>query len=1494
MKFVSHYPFARIVTALYLLAAVSAPSVSVAIAQQAESPIHIVGGEMHADLFTGTATTSIPIDVPPGRNGMQSILQLVYSSTNGNGWVGMGWKLEVGAIERQTRFGVNYGANDYTIRLNGVSMDLIQAPPPAPSDEYRAKIESEFLRIKKLAGGWWEVTDKKGIKYLFGQTAASRIADPADSNKVFKWCLDWVVDRDGNYMKVTYWGDTANNQGYLDEVRYTGYTTNGLESGSTIAPTNIIKFWRESRSDAPPMYTSNFLIKTAYRLKTIEVKANTTTLVRAYKLTYTTNSNTSNSVLATVQQFGKDATVNQSDGTITPGPGPSLPAINLTWTQGNAGWTGAGTIADLSPAQGFTQGNTITVLLADAYPRKLTQRPEVASILLPPNPTSYPVVLGDWNGDGKTDVGRVSGTGVSFYVSNGNGTWSSGGNISGNLSPGQGYTNDNTYPMVLGDWNGDGKTDLGRVGTNGVSFYISDGTGGWTTFGSGLAGFSPAQGFSDASTYPIVIGDWNGDGKTDVGRVGTTGVSFYISDGTGGWTAFGSGLAGFSPGQGYSDFNTYPIFTDDWNGDGKSDLGRVGTNGVSFYISDGAGGWTAFGSGLADFSPAQGFSNGNTYPIVTGDWNGDGKKDIGRVTPSAVNFYWSDGNGGWTAGPGSIADLSPGQGFTDAYSRPLMIGDWNGDGKTDVGRVSGTGVSFYKEASPFHDLLASFSNGLGGTTTLTYTSSTQYTNTLLPFPVQTVSAITTDDGNGNVATTSYTYSGGFHHIAERDFRGFNKATVTGPLGPNGEQAITETWFHQGNDVAVDANNPNVATGYAKGLVYRTKVTNAAAQVLTETTTSYAADADTAAPWFTPPLQVDNSIESGAKQTRIVYTYDHTYGNVTREDQHGDLSTTADDRTVVRAFGLNTADWIVGLPTSETIYQGIGTSPQVAKTDFYYDGTTSCSTASTNQVPTLGHLTRVVRWLNGGTSPATRMAYDAYGNRTCTRDPRGNTTTIAYDTGTNTFPLTVTNPLSHVTTTAYYGVNGVVMDLGLYGQVKSVTDPNNQVVTTKYDTLGRKTEVIQPTATGTFTSTIAYVNFGQGIGTDPATKQHVYTTNGLSLSSWTFFDGLGRPISKHRTGPGGGAGPNIVADTLYDARGALWKRSVPYFLGSPPPEANKWTVHTYDPLGRVLQITNPDTTTMKSCYSNWVTVTIDTNNHRKRQTKDAAGRLIAVEEYTGTFPTCDTGVGTPYASTVYQYDVLGNLTKVTDAKSNQTTMRYDTLSRKIGMADPDMGRCGDLTTLAPSGTYPWYPVPCWNYEYDAGGNLIRQTDAKGQVLWFRYDALNRRRQKDYTTQKPLGSGDVVYTYDGTTYNRKGRLQKVQDASGTIFFRYDPMGRITRTDKTLDSTTYITESTYDGVGRVTSVKYPTTPAKTVEYFYTGPWLEKIKDKPTDGTTTYVLYAGYNALGQPATATFGNGVVTTYSYQSNTFRIGSISTVNALSSGYGVTAYGGGYGS
>src|SRR3989338_7727583 len=58
------------------------------------------------DLFTGRAQTSVPIFVPPGRKNIQPNLNLSYSSSGGNSWLGMGWALDMGFIQRDLKKGV--------------------------------------------------------------------------------------------------------------------------------------------------------------------------------------------------------------------------------------------------------------------------------------------------------------------------------------------------------------------------------------------------------------------------------------------------------------------------------------------------------------------------------------------------------------------------------------------------------------------------------------------------------------------------------------------------------------------------------------------------------------------------------------------------------------------------------------------------------------------------------------------------------------------------------------------------------------------------------------------------------------------------------------------------------------------------------------------------------------------------------------------------------------------------------------------------------------------------------------------------------------------------------------------------------------------------------------------------------------------------------------------------------------------------------------------
>jgi hypothetical protein len=102
------------------------------------------------------------------------------------------------------------------------------------------------------------------------------------------------------------------------------------------------------------------------------------------------------------------------------------------------------------------------------------------------------VVVGDWNGDGKSEIG--------YYRW---GFWSldylGEGNYSKFSPPFFGQESDYVSTPVVGDWNGDRKTKIGLYQyTNGVWYLDNDGSGTWNagdradTFGA--LGWTPVVG----------------------------------------------------------------------------------------------------------------------------------------------------------------------------------------------------------------------------------------------------------------------------------------------------------------------------------------------------------------------------------------------------------------------------------------------------------------------------------------------------------------------------------------------------------------------------------------------------------------------------------------------------------------------------------------------------------------------------------------------------------------------------------------------------------------------------------------------------------------------------------------------------------------------------------------------------------------------------------------------------------------------------------------
>ncbi|KAF0187642.1 MAG: YD repeat-containing protein, partial [Gammaproteobacteria bacterium] len=344
--------------------------------------------------------------------------------------------------------------------------------------------------------------------------------------------------------------------------------------------------------------------------------------------------------------------------------------------------------------------------------------------------------------------------------------------------------------------------------------------------------------------------------------------------------------------------------------------------------------------------------------------------------------------------------------------------------------------------------------------------------------------------------------------------------------------------------------------------------------------------------------------------------------------------------------------------------------------FYYDN--QANTAA----PIKGFLTKKEDWAGGGTAvnPVTLYSYDAVGNLLTTTDPKGNITSVVYDTTYKMFPLTTGNALAHKVLNEYFGVNGVPLTTGdglsgLWGQVRSTTDPNQQQGKRSYDIFGRVTTTIAPLDSVAYPTQTTEIQYNADY-TKVTTRQRVKSGQAQTIDTVSFYDGLGRLIQTKT--PSEVLGRYVVGGQAeYDSRGLKTKQYLPYFSANPVDtiEAINSTgprsTIEYDAMGRAVKTINPDGTYASAAYDDWMTTATDENGHKQASYFDAWGRLVKKEEYTGAdgrSPNYPAKPYTLYAATLYSYDCEGNLLQTKDAYNNITTITYDVLGRKIAMAD----------------------------------------------------------------------------------------------------------------------------------------------------------------------------------------------------------------------------------
>src|SRR5215211_1146391 len=136
-----------------------------------------IGETFSPDLHTGTGNFTVPIALPPGRNGFQPEINLVYSTGTGNGPFGLGWNLSVPGVSRKTAKGVpqyqdlSTDPRDHDVFILSGAEDLVPVPGQSAGEIlYQPRTEGLFARIEHRTdqGDFWEVRSKDGLASFYG------------------------------------------------------------------------------------------------------------------------------------------------------------------------------------------------------------------------------------------------------------------------------------------------------------------------------------------------------------------------------------------------------------------------------------------------------------------------------------------------------------------------------------------------------------------------------------------------------------------------------------------------------------------------------------------------------------------------------------------------------------------------------------------------------------------------------------------------------------------------------------------------------------------------------------------------------------------------------------------------------------------------------------------------------------------------------------------------------------------------------------------------------------------------------------------------------------------------------------------------------------------------------------------------------------------------------------------------------------------------------